>query len=142
MPETTVKIKKLHPEAKIPIHVTKQAAGCDIYAVESLIIEPGETKKVPTGIALEIPEGFYLRVEDRSGLALKGVHRVGGIVDSDYRGELFVMLHNSGTLPYKIEKHDRIAQGIITPFSQADFEEVFELSQSERGDKGFHSTGK
>ncbi|PIN89483.1 dUTP diphosphatase [Candidatus Pacearchaeota archaeon CG10_big_fil_rev_8_21_14_0_10_34_76] len=142
MDKIEVKIKKLHEDAKIPIHKTEHAAGFDIYSLEDSNLAPGETKKISTGIAFEIPIGFYVRIEDRSGLAINGIHKVAGIVDSDYRGEVCIVLHNSSQEVYKIEKHDRIAQGIITPVSQANFQEVQELSQTERGEGGFHSTGK
>ena len=137
-----VKIKKLHPDAKVPLHMTEQAAGCDFYSIEDVIIKPGETKKIATGVSFEIPRGFYLRIEDRSGMALRGIHKVGGIIDSDYRGELFILLQNGSTEDFKIEKHDRIAQGIFSPVSQASFSEVLELQETVRGDKGFESTGK
>lgn len=137
-----MKIKKVNPEAKLPIYSTDGAAGCDFYALVDTILEPGKTTKVSTGISLEIPEGYYLRIEDRSGLAIKGIHKVGGVIDSDYRGEVFVVLINNALEPYKIEKHDRIAQGIISPVLQATFEEVDSLSETKRGEGGFHSTGK
>ncbi len=142
MQKIPIKIKKLTSEAKIPIHATEQAAGFDIYSSENVILIPGETTKVPTGIAFEIPMGFFLRIEDRSGMAAKGIHKVGGIIDSDYRGEVFIVLHNSTSKTYHVEKHDRIAQGVITPAHQADFIESQELSETKRGDKGFESTGK
>jgi len=141
MEKREVKIKKLNPEAKIPIHATEHAAGFDIYALENTSLEPGETKIVKTGIAFEIPKEFYVRIEDRSGMAIKGIHKVAGIIDSDYRGEIGIVLHNSTKQIYQIEKHDRIAQGILTPVSQASFIEA-ELSETLRGAGGFNSTGK
>ncbi len=142
MERVSVKIKRLNPEAKIPAHMSEHAAGFDIYSLSGIEIDSGKTAKVPTGIAFEVPHGFYVRIEDRSGMAVKGIHKVGGIIDSDYRGEVFIVLHNSTSEPYKIEKHDRIAQGIITPVMQASFSESAELSETKRGEGGFHSTGK
>ena len=142
MDNTIVKIKKIHPEAKTPIYASEGAAGCDFYSLNEVILESGMTAKVSTGICVEIPKGFYLRIDDRSGLAIKGIHKVGGIIDSDYRGEVFIVLHNTGKEPYKIEKHDRIAQGVIMPVHQVSFEEVSELSETARGTGGFNSTGK
>ncbi len=142
MQKVKVKIKRLHSEAKIPIHATEHAAGFDIYSLDDVNVNPGETKKIPTGIAFEIPLGHYVRIEDRSGLAIKGIHKVAGVIDADYRGEVHIVLHNSTNEPFHIEKHDRIAQGIITPVLQADFEEAMELSETVRGSGGFHSTGK
>ena len=142
MEKREIKIKKVHSDAKVPFYSSEKAAGFDFYSLIDVIIESGKTAKISTGVSLEIPEGYYLRVEDRSGLAIKGIHKVGGIIDSDYRGEIFIVLHNSGKEPYKIEKHDRIAQGIITPTLRISFEEVKELSETKRGEGGFHSTGK
>lgn len=142
MEKIQVKIKKLDEEAKVPMHATEHAAGFDIYALQDCVLEPGKTTKVSTGIALEIPVGYYARIEDRSGMAVKGIHKVAGIIDADYRGEVCIVLFNSTREPYEIEKHDRIAQGIITPVYQADFNEVSDLSETVRGEGGFHSTGK
>ena len=139
--DVNVKIKKLSHEAKIPIYKTTEAAGFDIYSTESTLLKANSTTKVPTGIALEIPHGFYLRIEDRSGMAAKGIHKIGGIVDSDYRGVVFVVLHNTTGQDFQIEKHDRIAQGVVTPVSQANFEETDQLNETERGESGFGSTG-
>lgn len=142
MEKIKIKFKKLNEEAKAPFYATIHSAGCDFYSTENIILIQNETKKISTGIALEIPEGFYLRIEDRSGLAVKGIHHLGGIIDSDYRGEVFIVLHNSSNKEYKIEKGDRVAQGILTPVSQANFEQANELSQTKRGEGGFHSTGR
>lgn len=142
MSKVEIKIKKLDSEAKIPIHATQEAAGFDIYSLQDTILKPRETTKVSTGIAFEIPLGYYVRIEDRSGMAIKGIHKVAGIIDSDYRGEVCIVLHNSTQDSYKIEKHDRIAQGILTPVHQAIFTESKELSETQRGEGGFHSTGK
>lgn len=138
----SINIKKLHPEAKFPEYKSKEAAGCDFYALKDAVINPGETQKIPTGISMEVPFGFYIRIEDRSGLGLMGIHKVAGIIDSDYRGEILIVLHNTTKEVFKIEKHDRIAQGIVSPVSQVVFREVSELSSTERGERGFHSTGK
>ena len=120
----SINIKKLHPEAKFPEYKSKGAAGCDFYALKDVVLNPGETQKIPTGISMEVPFGFYVRIEDRSGLGIKGIHKVAGIIDSDYRGEILIVLHNTTKEVYKIEKHDRIAQGIISPVSQVVFREV------------------
>lgn len=142
MQKIEVKIKKLHDDSKVPIYKTTQAAGFDIYSIEEVLLKANSTAKISTGFALEIPHGFYLRIEDRSGMAAKGIHKIGGIVDSDYRGEVFVVLHNTTNQDYQIEKHDRIAQGVVTPVSQANFNEASQLSETERDEGGFGSTGK
>jgi len=136
-----INLKKTRPDAKIPFHATEGSAGCDLCAAEETLILPGETKKIPTGIAIEIPEGYFMKMEGRSGLSAKGIVKTGGVIDSDYRGEIHIVLYNSTNQEFKIEKGDRVAQGIIIPIMQARFNEVQELSETIRGDKGFQSTG-
>lgn len=142
MEKIDVKIKLLNDNAKMPFHATSGSAACDLHSTEELTLNPNETKMISTGIAMEIPTGFYLRIEDRSGLAAKGITRFGGIIDSDYRGEIKILLHNTGKEPYQIQKNDRIAQGILTPVPLMNFVKTDQLSDTERSDKGFHSTGK
>ncbi|MCX8158815.1 MAG: dUTP diphosphatase, partial [Candidatus Pacearchaeota archaeon] len=95
-----------------------------------------------TGLAIEIPKGYCLKFRDRSGLGAKGIHHFAGLIDSDYRGEIKVVLHNSSLVPYKIEKGDRIIQALLSPVIKANFSVVDELGATARGDGGFHSTGK
>ena len=141
-----VEIKKLNENAKIPTRGTEYAAGADLYACieENMIFNPHETKLVPTGLALAIPEGYAGLIYARSGLAAKRhlapANKV-GVVDSDYRGEVMVALHNHSNEPQTIEPNERIAQLVITPFLKADFMEVEDLEDSERGTGGFGSTG-
>ncbi len=142
-----VKIKKLDKNAKIPTYGTNFAAGADLYACssEAISFEPGETKLIKTGISLEIPEGYAGLIYARSGLATKRglapANKV-GVIDSDYRGEVMVSLHNHTNEVRKIESYERIAQLVITPYLKADFEEVEELDDNtERGTSGFGSTG-
>lgn len=137
-----VKIKKLHPDAKIPLLGTKNAAGFDIYSVEDCTLQPGETKAIHTGIALEVPEGKATFIWDRSGMGFKGIHRFAGLIDSDYRGEFKLVLHNSTKEPYHIKKGDRIAQGVIQDYYTPEFEEVSELLDSKRGEGWNSSTGR
>ena len=142
-----VKISILRPEAVCPSYGSERAAGADLYAAisENIIIEPQKTVLVPTGIAMEIPEGFVGLIYARSGLALKKglapANKV-GVIDSDYRGEIMVALHNHSDAPAEVEKGDRIAQIVLTPYLTADFEIADELSQTERAGGGFGSTGK
>lgn len=142
-----VKIKKLDQNAKIPTYGTSFSAGADLYACSSEVItfEPGETKLVKTGLCFEIPEGYAGLIYARSGLATKRglapANKV-GVVDSDYRGEVMVSLHNHTNEVKQIEPYERIAQLVITPYLKANFEEVEELDNStERGTGGFGSTG-
>lgn len=141
-----VEIKKVKENAKIPTYGTINAAGADLYACieEEMIFAPHETKLVPTGLSLAIPEGYAGLIYARSGLASKRhlapANKV-GVVDSDYRGEVLVALHNHSNEEQKIEAYERIAQFIITPYLKAEFEEVEELEESERGSSSFGSTG-
>lgn len=142
-----VKIKKLNDEARIPKYGTAEAAGADLYSCieENTLIKAGETVMIKTGIALEIPKGYVGLVYARSGLAFKkGIapsNKV-GVIDSDYRGEIMVALHNHSKEDYVVEKGERIAQLVIAPYIFADFEEVEELDETDRNVGGFGSTGK
>ncbi len=137
-----VKFKKLHSDARIPAIGTSHAAGFDLYSAEEVILEPGETKAVSTGIAMEIPEGKCCQIWDRSGMGFKGIHRFAGLIDSDYRGEFKIVLFNSTKQPYKILKGDRICQAMIIDYYTPNFIEVKELLETFRGEGGFGSTGK
>lgn len=143
-----VRIKKLSENAIIPTYGTPFAAGADLYACidKKTDIAPGETKMVGTGIAMEIPEGYVGLVFARSGLACKKglapANKV-GVIDSDYRGEIKVALHNhniSGDA-LSVESGERIAQISIVPYLKAEFEECDSLEDTDRGEKGFGSTG-
>ena len=141
-----MKIKKLDSRATIPTYGTKYSAGADIYAVVDtpIVIRPGETKMIQTGLSLEIPNGYVGLIYARSGLASKNgiapANKV-GVIDSDYRGELMIALYNQSNSNYIVENGLRIAQLVITPYIQVEFEEVEELNSTERGQGGFGSTG-
>ena len=142
-----IKVKKLKPGATVPTMGSKFAAGADLYSAEDadVVIEPSETKFIGTGLAMEIPEGYVGLVYARSGLACKRglapANKV-GVVDSDYRGEIKVALHNHGKEAQTVEKGERIAQMVIAPYLSAEYEEADELSETERGEGGFGSTGR
>ena len=142
-----VKVKKLTDTAKLPIRGSKSAAGYDLFADtnESITIDPGMTKLFPTGLAFEIPEGYFGGLYPRSGLATKrDVNLINCVacVDADYRGEVMVALHNHSRMnAMVIEPHERIAQLIVQPFATIEFKETEELSETERGKGGFGSTG-
>lgn len=139
-----VKLKKLHPEAKIPSYQSKGAAGFDFCSIEKKLIKAGEWELVKTGLAFEIAEGYELQVRPRSGLALKNgisVLNSPGTVDSDYRGEICVILINHSKVDFNIEVGDRIAQGVIAKVEQVGFELVENLSDTQRGEGGFGSSG-
>lgn len=142
-----IRVKQLRPGAKLPTYGTAGAAGADLYACleEDAVILPGQTRFLPTGIALEVPQGCAGLVYARSGLACKRglapANKV-GVVDSDYRGEILVALHNHGDQPQTICDGERVAQLLITPVLTPDYTWVEELSSTQRDDKGFGSTGK
>lgn len=142
-----VRIKKLHPTAVIPAYARPGDAGMDLVSTETLTLHQGETVAVGTGIALELPEGYAALVLPRSGLAAKyGITVVNapGLIDSGYRGEVKVIvskLDRTGGTQHKIESGSRIAQLLIVPFPTVSFEEVTDLEDSERGARGFGSTG-
>lgn len=144
-----INIKKLNKEAIIPTRGSEYAAGYDLYAnclpEGYVIIEPHKTEKIGTGLAIEIPDGYFGAIVARSGLATKNGLRPAnciGICDNDYRGEYIVALHNDRNCMEVINHGDRIAQLIIMPFLDVKFNEVGEINDTERGDGGFGSTGK
>lgn len=142
-----IPVKKLREGAKLPTFGSPDAAGADLYAClqNDVIISPGETAFIPTGLAMEIPKGFAGLIYARSGLACKQglapANKV-GVIDSDYRGEFMIALHNHGTVERTISHGERVAQLIITPVLIPCYEEVTELSDTDRGSGGFGSTGK
>jgi len=143
----TIRVKKLKSAAMLPTYGSADAAGADLYACldEPVTIRPGASVFVPTGIAMEIPRGYAGLIYARSGLACKRglapANKV-GVVDSDYRGEFMVVLHNHGSSDQTIAHGERIAQLVITPVFTPGFCEVEELSDTQRSAGGFGSTGK
>lgn len=142
-----IKVKKLRPGAQLPTYGTAFSAGADLYACLEVpvTIAPGETKKIPTGLAMEIPVGFAGLIYARSGLGTKQglapANKV-GVVDSDYRGEFMVFLHNHSAEKRTVSHGDRVAQLVVTPVYTPGFEETDELTDTARGAGGFGSTGK
>lgn len=139
-----LKIQKVNEDAIIPKYANFGDAGFDLHAVVNDILKPGERKLIGTGLRFEIPEGFEIQVRPRSGLALKkGISIVNspGTVDSGYRGDVGIIMINHGQEDFPINKGDRIAQAVLNKVERAEIEEVNELSDSERGEGGFGSTG-
>jgi dUTP pyrophosphatase len=142
-----IKVKKLRSNAILPTYGSAEAAGADLYACleKSVIIEPGDTAFIPTGLAMELPKNCAGLIYARSGLACKRglapANKV-GVIDSDYRGEFIVALHNHGKTLQTIAHGERIAQLIITPVLTPAYEEVEDLNETDRGSGGFGSTGK
>ena len=143
---STVKFVKLNSDAIVPTYGTDCAAGADLYALPNgaVAIKPNETVLIHTGIAMQIPDGYAGFIFARSGIATKRglapANKV-GVIDSDYRGEIMVSLHNHSDAVQEIADGERIAQLVITPFLRAEFTETDELSDTVRGEGGFGSTG-
>lgn len=149
MSNPVVHIQKLpHGEGlDLPFYATSHAAGADIRAAvnEDVVIEAGKHALIKTGFAMALPDNYEAQIRPRSGLALKhgiSVLNTPGTIDADYRGEVGVILVNHGLEPFTVQRGDRIAQMIIAPFVQADFQQLSELSETERGAGGFGSSGK
>jgi len=146
-----LKVKLIHPAAKLPARMTQGSAGLDVYAVESMEIPPAHCDQngyadigralVPTGIILQLPPGTVGRVASRSGLSVNSNIEAGaGWIDSDYRGELKVELKNLSSKPYKVNPGDRIAQLVILPLVDVEVESALQLEETERDSSGFGST--
>lgn len=141
-----VKLKKLNPNAQMPTYGSEYSAGADLYACidENIVIEAGKTALIGTGLAMELPNGYVALIYARSGLASKRglapANKV-GVIDSDYRGELKVALHNHSATPQTVSVGERIAQMVVTPYIKCEFEEAEELADTARGEGGFGSTG-
>ena len=147
MPSPRVRFQKLRPGAQAPRYMSAGAAGMDLASAadEPIAIPPGGRVAVPTGLAFEIPAGFEGQVRPRSGLARKfgiTLPNAPGTIDSDYRGEVQVLMANLGAEPYVVNPGDRIAQLVIAPVVTAELEETDALADSARGDGGFGHTGR
>jgi len=139
-----LKVRKLNPSAILPSYAREGDAGLDLFAVKAMVIEPGKSALVPTGIAIELPSGTEAQVRPRSGLALKhgiSVLNTPGTIDEGYRGEVGVILINHGANAFAVEAGMKIAQMVVSPRIQVTVEEVAELSDTQRGSGGFGSTG-
>jgi len=140
----TVKFTSLRPEAREPTRATSQSAGLDLYSTEDIIIKPQETKVIHTGISMQLPVFHFGQICDRSSMAISNVKVLGGIIDSDYMGEIKVLLHNlSPTVDFKVERDMKVAQMIIIPFLSANLEHIGmnDRPLTERGQSGFGSSG-
>ncbi len=149
MPSTNdvpVRVKRLeHGEGlELPRYATGGAAGMDILSAEDIVLEPGMRHAVATGLSVAIPDGYEIQVRPRSGLALKhgvSVPNTPGTIDSDYRGELKIIMINHGSEAFAIHRGDRVAQLVLAPVTRASWVEVEELDETQRGEGGFGSTG-
>lgn len=138
-----VEFQLLHPDAKQPVYSSDEAAGADLHSIVHRVIAPGERMLIKTGVAIALQTNTFAEIRGRSGLAFKkGIGILGGIIDSDYRGEIGVILHNTSNDVFEVEVGDRIAQLLILPVFRANFIKSTALSTStERGANGFGSTG-
>ena len=142
-----VLIKKLYPSVQLPSYKSIGASGMDLMAfIEKTInLRPGKSCIVPTGLSVAFPEKYEIQIRPRSGLAARNnisVLNTPGTIDSDYRGEIKIILFNHGKENFKINKNDRVAQMVLTPIIKMELEEIDELPETVRGDGGFGSTGK
>jgi dUTP pyrophosphatase len=136
-----LKVKRIHKEAKLPVYGLQGDAGMDLFSVEDIVLEKGKAIPVPTGIQVAVPGGHVGLIWDKSGISLKGVHRLAGVIDSGYRGEIKVVMINLGEEPFVINKGRKIAQMLIQPVLSVEIEETGDLGDTTRGDGGFGSTG-
>jgi dUTP pyrophosphatase len=140
--DAALRVKRLSPQAVLPKRGSGSAVGYDLTALERCVVPAGSWAKVPTGLALGIPEGFYGRIAPRSGLAVNsGIDVFAGVIDPDYRGEVQVVLMNHGSWPLWVDPGDRIAQLILERVGLLPVLEVEELGETQRGKGGFGSTG-
>jgi dUTP pyrophosphatase len=136
-----LKVKSLSPDAKPPTRAHTGDAGLDLRSVQDVTLPPHEPVKIPTGIAMAIPQGFVGLICDRSSLGAKGIRTLGGVVDAGYRGEVQVLLINLRNEPITLAKGDKVAQMLILPVSLCSVEEVTTLDDTSRSTGGFGSTG-
>jgi dUTP pyrophosphatase len=136
-----IKMKRIASEAKLPAFAHPGDAGMDLFSCVDTTLEPGETKPVPTGIQMAIPAGHVGLVWDKSGISLKGVHRLAGVVDAGYRGEVRVVMVNLGREPFAVKAGMKIAQMLIQPVEAPSIVESETLDDTSRGEGGFGSTG-
>lgn len=137
----SLNVIRVHLDAKLPTRGTEEAAGYDLYSCIDIALIPHAVTKVALGIKMEIPKGTYGKLFDRSSMATRGILTVGGVIDSDYRGEVAVLLYNTTSSPFIVNKGDRIAQMVIHNISTPPVLEVKEISSTARNEGGFGSTG-
>jgi dUTP pyrophosphatase len=136
-----LKVKRITPGAKLPSYGHPGDAGLDLFAAEDFVLRPAEVRAVKTGIKVAVPRGFVGLIWDKSGISLKGVHKLAGVVDAGYRGEVQVVMVNLGNTPYPISVGMKIAQMLIQPVNEVNVIEAAKLDDTSRGEGGFGSTG-
>jgi len=136
-----MKVKRINPDAKLPAYGHPGDAGLDLFSCVDCVLDTGEIKAVQTGIKVAIPRGYVGLIWDKSGISLRGVHRLAGVVDAGYRGEVQVVMVNLGREPYEIKKGMKIAQMLVQPVQEIRVVEADDLDSTKRGEGGFGSTG-
>ena len=136
-----IKVKRIHPEAKLPVYGHPGDAGLDLFSVADRDLAPGDVFAVPTGVQVAVPAGHVGLVWDKSGISLKSVHRLAGVIDAGYRGEVQVVLINLGAAPFAVRKGMKIAQLLVQPVAAVTIVEADSLDDTSRGEGGFGSTG-
>ena len=136
-----LKVKRIHPQAKLPSYGHPGDAGLDLFSSEDHLLRPGEVRPVQTGIKVTIPRGYVGLIWDKSGISLKGVHKLAGVVDAGYRGEVQVVMVNLSREPYEIRAGMKIAQMLVQPIVEMSVVEAENLDDTSRGEGGFGSTG-
>ena len=136
-----IKAKKLQPDAKLPRYGHKGDAGLDVFSSIDFVLEKGRVEAIATGIKVAIPDGYVGLIWDKSGVSLKGIHRLAGVIDSGYRGEVKVVMINLSEKPFVIEKGMKIAQMLVQPVTMVHVTEAEDLDDTSRGEDGFGSTG-
>ena len=137
-----VKAKKVQMDAKLPQYGHSGDAGLDLFSSIDFVLEKGQVKAIPTGIQVAIPDGYVGLIWDKSGVSLQGVHRLAGVIDSGYRGEVKVVMINLSDRPFAIDKGMKIAQMLVQPITMVRVVETENLDATSRGEGGFGSTGK
>lgn len=137
-----IKVKRIQKDARLPRYSHRGDAGLDLFSSIDCVLEDGQILAVPTGIQVAIPQGFVGLIWDKSGLSLQGVHRLAGVIDSGYRGEVKVVMANLRNKPFVIEKGMKVAQMLIQPVEEIKVVELDTLEETSRGERGFGSTGK
>ena len=137
-----ISVKKISATATLPKYIHPHDAGMDLYSSETINIQPGERRLIPTGIAMAIPKDYVGLIWDKSGIATNhGLKTMAGVIDAGYRGEIRVLIHNLSNEPYKVQAGTKIAQMLIQPVVQKEIQEVENLDDTSRGAGGFGSTG-
>ena len=137
-----LKVKKIQRDVKLPQYGHIADAGLDLFSSVDFVLAEGQVEAIPTGIKIAVPEGYVGLVWDKSGVSLRGVHRLAGVIDSGYRGEVKVVMINLSHEAFVIERGMKIAQMLVQPIAKVDIVEVDNLDETSRGEGGFGSTGK